>query len=268
MFRRPFKKPGVKRPNGENKSAALSSGILEADLTGLKEAMGESPQTVFRRFSRELCLVYVRGLVNEDIINRDILAHLPEVLPVLSKRGEDDVEISGLAVFRKDRMVGKFDQDQMKYLTLLRGDKARGVITYFQPGTEDVRVALFGTNSRKVDVELVDDKAYINIDIFLRADIIEAQKNYMFNEDLERFQLTKEGAQDYIESRCGEVLTYLQNNYQVDALNTGAAARARYGKEIELLDWDRIFAGADITVNAHVKIRNYGALFAYLSKKR
>lgn len=182
------------------------------------------------------------------------------VLPMLSKMGEDDVEISGLAVFKKDRMVGKFDQNQMKYLTLLRGEKANGVITYLLPGTEDVYVTLSGTNSRKVNVELTEDKAYINIDIFLVVDIIEVQKNYIFNENLERFQLTEEGARDYIVSKCGEVLAYLQNDYQVDALNIGAAARARYGKEIEFLDWDRLFAGSDITVNAQVKIRNYGAI--------
>ncbi len=181
------------------------------------------------------------------------------VLPILSKKGDDDVEISGLAVFRKDRMVGKLDLDQMKYLTLLRGEKARGVITYLQPGTEDVYITLQGANSRKVDVELVEDKAYIIIDVFLLADILEVQKNYLFDEDTERLQLTQEGAEDYISARCGEVLAYLQNEYQVDALNTGAAARARYGKEIELLDWDRLFDEADITVNTHVKIRNYGA---------
>jgi len=79
MFRRPPQKPNSKRPYGEDKSSAFSSGKLEKDLARLKEVMGESHLFVFRRYSQGLCLVYVSGLVNENIISRDILAHLPEI---------------------------------------------------------------------------------------------------------------------------------------------------------------------------------------------
>lgn len=79
MFRMSPKKPNFKRPYVEEKSAAFSSGKLEKDLAMLKDVMGESHLFVFRRYSQELCLVYVSGLVNENIISRDILAHLPEI---------------------------------------------------------------------------------------------------------------------------------------------------------------------------------------------
>jgi len=49
---------------------------LETNLVLLKKELGQSPQFVFRYYTKNLCLVYNRGFANENIINRDILPHL------------------------------------------------------------------------------------------------------------------------------------------------------------------------------------------------
>jgi len=150
------------------------------------------------------------------------------------------------------------DRDEMKYLTLLRGEKTRGTITF--PVQEGVKVTLQGTNKRKVNVEMVDGRAYYAIDIFIIANIVEATGGYQFDPDLARFAETRQAAEAYIESRCQEIVTQLQNLYRTDALNLGAQARAVYGKAIEEIDSNELFTNSEITVNAHVKIRNYGGI--------
>lgn len=180
------------------------------------------------------------------------------VLPVLSTWKKSAVEISGLAIFNKNRMVGKLDREEMKYLTLLRGDKARGTITF--PVKEGVKVTLQGTNSRKVKAEMIDGQAYFSIDIYMITDIVEATGGYQFDRDMDRFAETKLAAEEYIVSKCQGILEQLQNLYRTDALNLGAQAHAIYGKAIEEYNEDDLFANAVITVNAHVKFRNYGAI--------
>jgi len=182
------------------------------------------------------------------------------VLPVIAAKAKDKIEISGVAIFKKDFLVGKIDATKMVFLTLLRGDKGHGVITFPLPGEEEVLISLQGANSRKVKVGFEEDRAIIDIDIFFKGDIIEVEKSNILDKYMDKFELVKQGAKDYMESNCLEVLSTLQNDYRVDALNTGAVARARYGKSIEHSDWDELFSNADIRVNAHVKIRNHGSI--------
>lgn len=183
------------------------------------------------------------------------------VLPILSRDG-DNVEISGLAIFKKDKMVGKVDKNGMRFLTMLRGYNARGVITFPQPGGvgDEKYITLQGTNTRKVNVDIIDGRAYINIDIFIITDAIEVENGFILHGNMEKLAASQKAAEEYIVANCLEIVSKLQNQYRVDALNTGAFARAKYGKKILHLDWDSLFAEAEINVNAHVKIRNYGAI--------
>lgn len=201
---------------------------------------------------------FVPEVTLHDFRNNEIQYGREPVLPVLSIQKKNIVEISGLAIFNDDRMVGKLDREEMKYLTLLRGDKARGSITF--PVQEGVKVTLQGTNKRKVDVEMVDGQAYYTIDIFMIADIVEATGGYQFDRDLERFAETQQAAEAYIESKCLDIVAQMQNIYMTDALNLGEQARAAYGKSIEDIDEDILFANSEITVNARVKFRNYGGI--------
>lgn len=181
------------------------------------------------------------------------------VMPILAKAGESDIEISGIAVFKKERMVGKFDKVGMKYLTLLRGDEARGVITFPIPGKKGESITLQGTNSRKVKVNMEGGRAQIAIEIDLITDLIESQ-DFIIDRQLDRIEMAEQGAAENIVAGCREVLSRLQEEYRLDAINTGAAARARYGKKIVKYDWDELFANADINITARVEIRNHGAI--------
>lgn len=201
---------------------------------------------------------FVPKVTLHDFRNDEIPYGREPVLPVLSVRKKNVVEISGIAIFNDGRMVGKLDRDEMKYLTLLRGEKTRGTITF--PVKEGVKVTLQGTNKRKVNVDMVNGRAYYAIDIFIIADVVEATGGYQLDRDLDRFAETQQAAEAYIEFKCQEIVYQLQNLYRTDALNLGAQARAVYGKTIEEIDADTFFANSEITVNAHVKFRNYGGI--------
>lgn len=183
------------------------------------------------------------------------------VVPVIEEmtKEKDNIDIIGLAIFKKDRMLGMVDKEQMKFLTMLRGEKARGVITFPLKGVRDKYITLQGTNSRKVEVTFEDGSPKIKIDIFLITDIVETG-GFMVGRELENYELVKKSAEDFIVSNCEGVISKLQLEYGVDATNAGTAARAKYGKAIEKQDWDTLFTMADVTIKANVKIRNHGAI--------
>lgn len=78
MFKDIFKKAiGSDKEGSENPA----TGNIEKDLTELKGLLGgDGSNFLFRWFTRDLCLVYVSVLVDDNVINRDILANLPGLL--------------------------------------------------------------------------------------------------------------------------------------------------------------------------------------------
>ena|GEM_PF-6533733 len=181
------------------------------------------------------------------------------VVPLISRSDVAGVQIRGLAIFKKDRMVGKVDKEAMKYLTLLRGEQARGVITFPLPDREEGEGTLMCTGHRKVEVKMDGEKAEISIEVKVTGDLVEVEEGFL-NGSHEKINQVAEAAGEYIAANCREMVSRLQEEFMVDALNTGAIARAGYGRKIEKLDWDRVFSQAGIKVSARVKIRNYGAI--------
>lgn len=107
MFKDIFKKViGSGKEGSEN----LATGDIEKDLAKLKGLLGSNGSNfIFRWFTRDLCLVYVSVLVDDNVINRDILSNLPSLLegqltpdrlPVGKVSETGDLEVAATNILR------------------------------------------------------------------------------------------------------------------------------------------------------------------------
>ena len=174
------------------------------------------------------------------------------VLPYLEIK-DRNIAYTGMALFKKNKMVYVLPMDESKIMNILREKKGKGILT-LQEGPDkyinyDVMV------KRKVKCNKRDGKYEFIIDLNFQGDIIE---NTLYSD------MKKESEKEFeklmgkeIEKMCCDFLDKMKNIYKIDCLNLGMYAAAQYGRETGV-DWNEEISNADIKVNVVVKIDKMG----------
>ncbi len=177
------------------------------------------------------------------------------VLPTIRKK-DKYFELSGLAIFKKDKMIGKIDMDKCRWFNMLREDQTKGI--YIMDYGEGQSIDYLLNTKKKVQVKKNEDGEYsflIKLDV--RADVLSNKSDRDIFGDLEEQLKAVEELKIEIRKHCIKSLYDTVYKYNVDCLSLGKYAAAYYGRKI-VDDWDQVISDSDIEISVNVKIDRQG----------
>lgn len=167
----------------------------------------------------------------------------------------NNIEITGMALFKKDKMVTKVDLEDAKVLNILKEKKSKGILSIVK--TPKQSIDYITQVNRKATCNKIGDKYKFTIDLAFTGDIM---CNELYGDFLDKPNENKKFESDMekkIEKMCYNFLEKMKKDYKVDCLELGRVAAATYGRNTGV-DWNEIVSNSDIKVNVKVNIDRYG----------
>lgn len=187
----------------------------------------------------------------------------------LIKESKNSLILDGIALFRKDQYVAKIKPEDMIYFAFL-GDSSMNSGDFLnmdlnsKGGQSEEAALLFLSSRRKVNIVSGDtflhgEKLKVSIDVSVKGSLLEYSGAMNLNNDSDQKKL--ESAMSHkIQEKCQSLITIMQKS-KVDSIGIGQYVRYLIPyKEWVKLPWENILSEADITVHAHVEIKDYGRL--------
>lgn len=196
-----------------------------------------------------------------DLITRLMSKTTAPVAPMIKITGEGEekaVELSGTAVFKKDKMVGVMDKTEGRGLLWVLGEVEGGTIEVQE--NESIISMEVVRASAEITPEFSDGKIKIKVDITEEGNLAEETGTQNLSGLGEITSLENKKA-DVIR---GEVMAALRKAQGLDAdvFAFGDAVHQHYPKEWKDLEgkWDEIFPTIEVQVNVQSKLRLMGRI--------
>lgn len=189
----------------------------------------------------------------------DIIVRVDEegrnaLLPYIETDG-DKVKVTGLAIFNKDKMVGKADIRETKVINMLKENNVRGILTLQKGPTEYINV--MAKAKRKIKCVKEDGKYKFTINLNIKAEVISNEVYKKMYEKQENIKLFEHDMKVLVEKQCNDLINDIKGKYQTDILDLGRVAVAKYGRETGE-DWDKAVSQSEIVVNVKVNVTGLG----------
>ena len=176
---------------------------------------------------------------------------------VIKSAGKEALEASGVAVFKKDKLIGFLDDIESRSL-LYTKDQLKGGLIYVNVETEKSKVGVtleIIKNKTKIKPEYTDGKIVINIDVDTDAIIgeFDSTEDLLNEKGIEKI---KESAQKTIESDIQNLIKKVQNEYDSDIFGFGENVKGSmpsHWREVSS-DWDSYFKTLEVKVKSKVNI--------------
>lgn len=188
-------------------------------------------------------------------------AYLPGEIP---RTGTDNpIDFIGAAVFSGDKMVGALTGKQVRVLSILQNKLAKGYFILVDPLEPKSQINLCLRNGAKpdIDVDLVDGREIIKIDVFLEGEIVGIQSNINYEKDGYR-EMVEEGASDLVTREIRDFVGYTQE-LGSDVFDFGKYLRRHFDTygEFEQADLPGMYKNAKVEVRVKTKIRRMGLMW-------
>lgn len=160
-------------------------------------------------------------------------------------------EITGIALFNKDKMINKIGIEDSKALNLLRENNVRGTLSVKKnpKNYSDVYI----TSKRKIKVNKDGNKYSFNVLLNIDGYIV---TNLMYESPFRDPDTVKKIESDVkveVEKMTNNFVKKMQEEYKIDCINFGDYAAAKYGRDTGI-DWNEVVSNSDIKIDAKVKI--------------
>lgn len=168
---------------------------------------------------------------------------------------KDVFKISGIAIFDKDKLVRVLDMNETKIMNLLRNDNAKGMLTIQKNDKEYINY--YAKTKKRVNCTKKGDKYHFIIDLKLSGDVV---TNTLYKDMDKKADVVKEFEKDMqkkVEAMCNEFLEKMKNTYNIDCLELGRLAAAKYGRDTGV-DWNKVISNSEIEVKVKVKVDKVG----------
>lgn len=164
----------------------------------------------------------------------------------------NNLKTTGMAVFKKDKMVRKIDIGEVKFMNLLREDDVKGLLSIQKSPHEYINY--YAKSKRKVKCKKTGDNKYLfTIELSLTGDII---SNLLYDNLYQNPEVIKnfeKDMSDTAEKMCNDFIVKMQNEYRLDLLELGSIAAATYGRKSGA-DWDEVVSNSKIKVKVNAKV--------------
>lgn len=168
---------------------------------------------------------------------------------------EKTAEFGGTAVFKDDRMIGKLNREETKYLLLIRSQLKGGLLlTSMENNNKDITLEISECKSqlshRMTDQEL-SMNVNVNMKVFLAED--DTSKNYASIEGLDQIE---ESANNTLDYGITTLVKKVQSEYDSDIFGFASSIHRTDPDLWKKLkpDWDNVFQNLKITTTSKVSI--------------
>ena len=164
------------------------------------------------------------------------------------------LQIEGMAIFKKDKMIGRLNIKDAAILNILKEDGVRGALSIDDSSNNSISYEAVTKKKVKCVKNKDTGKYEYTINIEFNGNI---ESNTLYKDLLtkpkvqEKFQ---EDMENDIENKCNRFIEKMQKEYKTDLLELGRFSAAKYGRNKEK-DWDEVVSNSKIKVIAEVKIK-------------
>lgn len=172
------------------------------------------------------------------------------VLPYIEAK-KDGIKITGMVIFKGDKMKKKIGVDEMQTLSMLREKKSKGIISIQKSYNNFAEMDCYIT--KKVECYKEKNKYKFVIKLDIKGDMINfksCKKELCSKEGKDRIE--KEFEQK-IYKESYEFINKMQNEYKIDLLNLGSVAAAEYGRHTGV-NWDDVVSNSEIEVDVNMRL--------------
>lgn len=180
---------------------------------------------------------------------------------VITPHGQPMIELSGIAVFKQDRLVGLLDGEDSKYLLFVRNKVQEGILLkdMAQGDKRSITSLKIIESQTQIKPVLVKGKPLMKIGIRTKADIWELDSSTNYNSEPGR-RMLKIQAEQTLQENIVRVIRKVQQDYGADIFGFGSRIRSRMPdvwKKIKP-DWGPLFAQLKVEVKAEITIQKSG----------
>lgn len=182
------------------------------------------------------------------------------------------LDVTGGAVFRKDRLIGYYTGEEMKGFNFLIDEFENGLIIFKMPDEvvkDNKFVARSGqylvvevkASKTKSKVELVEDKLLLKIDVNIEGVLIEDTKGLNISSQA-MLEAVRSACAKKVEEYIVRTLEKAQKEFKTDTFSIGNLVHISYPdlwKEISD-DWESIFPDLDYKINVKVDVIRAGLI--------
>lgn len=166
------------------------------------------------------------------------------------------IQLTGLALFKNDKMVAKTNIEEAKIINILKYNKVKGMLTTQNSSKQYVN--FYAESNRKVNCYKEGDKFRFVINLTLNGQIV---SNILYSNLKGDPKLIKELSSDMeknLKETCENFIRdKIKGQYKIDVLGLGKFAAAKYGRG-KNIDWHKVVNESPIDVNVKIKVDNSG----------
>lgn len=212
--------------------------------------------------------VYVRDFLNM-LLTDGIEPFAPkltlEPLEVHTKnKSEKTLAVNGIAVFKKDKLIGWMSEEETRGLLWLRNEMEEGVITTSVPkenGSGNISMEITRAEVKTVPI-LKNHELKMNVNIITELAVIEndSQLNLFDTKALEDIETE---VNNRIKDKVQMVIDKGQKEYNSDIFGFGHLIYQKYPKEWNAKyknNWEEEFSELEVTINSKALIRRIGLI--------
>lgn len=183
--------------------------------------------------------------------------------PVIKAKGEGkdkSMELTGTAIFKKDKMVGKFDFKEGRGLLWVLGEVKTGIILVSCEEGEQIALEIIRSNG-KIKPSIVDNTLKITIEITEEGNLGEQQCTLDLTTPEAWSNLEKKQAEEIRQEILAAVKKAKELN--TDVFGFGEAFHRKYPalwKEQLEKNWDEFFPDIEVEVIVEAKLRKSGMI--------
>jgi Ger(x)C family germination protein len=176
------------------------------------------------------------------------------VLPYIELK-QDDIVLTGLAIFKKDKMIAKASIPEAKIINILRENNVNGILTIQNSAKEYINY--YAKSKRKVKCYKKDGKLTFTIDVNMDGAIVSNELYKDFYSDPKIVKEFIKSMEGNIKKMCEDFINKAKCSYNVDVLELGRVAAAKYGR-MTGTDWNKEICNSNIEINVKVSINTEG----------
>ncbi|MDR9747822.1 Ger(x)C family spore germination protein [Paenibacillus taichungensis] len=220
---------------------------------------------------RELCFLNMRRPRSLKTFTDAILSEgVDPFLPVAStadnvpsnwKDVKTNIKLDGIAIFKKDKLVGMIEKAPADALILAMGEANEPEVMVKAPrGKGDVFIKLNENNS-SLHPHVENGKVTVTIELYAKGVMVDNESNYGDLRDQEMQSLTQ-ALHQKIGDDIKEGIRLIQKQYPADILGLGRSIHQQLPREWKKMRdrWDDIYPDVKVIIEPHIIIENVGVI--------
>lgn len=246
--------------------------LISREKTAKELLTYQSITTDIKAFSIDEAIMSENNLSKSlDVIAIDFINMLSEdgisaVLPTIGVVVSNEkriIELSGAAMFSRDKLIGLLDEEDTKYLLFLKDRIEGGVITLKadKESINDDIVFEILNNKTKITPVFTNGKLSINISVVTKVNIDEVGVNRNILDETSR-EILKMNAENLLKNNLERLVNRVKKDYRVDIFGFGNIVKKNSPQMWKSIgaNWSDLFSDLDINVNVEIELKGSGLL--------